>query len=290
MLLAYLWAVVTGWFRAAVGIMPSRTSANQIAPDDINSADAQFTAAEEGVERWEANAKETEKKLKAVEAEYADHCRSSAAEYAKLEEAHRSLQAEKRDAEAALNSAWRERDAAAEGAREYQQKFEEVQGEAAKWREQAVQTSRELKRLRTSFDQLESLLDTRTAELRDAQAYLTKSDTVSDADVRRMVEDLNAQIYQLSASITAAVATWGRPADGEHLRAAYDRASLLIGAPIMRYVLDAADGDDHIWAQLGLQAVLAVHTSWLIAMWDVRLSPEENEILRRIHVRLFEEG
>lgn len=166
----------------------------------------------------------------------------------------------------------------------------DAEAEVVRWRESAEQTGRELKHVRTAKDQLESLLNTKTAELREAQAFLTKGDAVSDADVQRMVEKLNAEIYQLSASVTEAVASWGRPADGEHLRPAYERAVRSAGAPIVHYMRAAAADGDCIWIQLGLQALLAVYASWLASRWHPRLEPAQHDILARLHVSLFKNG
>lgn len=44
-------------------------------------------------------------------------------------------------------------------------------------------------------DNATALLQTRTEELRGADAYLSKTDSVPEAQVRRMVEQLNAEIF-----------------------------------------------------------------------------------------------
>ncbi|PPR01393.1 hypothetical protein CVT24_006230 [Panaeolus cyanescens] len=49
--------------------------------------------------------------------------------------------------------------------------------------------------------QLQELLDVRTKDLNHAQAFLTLTDTYSGSDVRKMVEALNAEIFQASAFI-----------------------------------------------------------------------------------------
>ena len=63
-------------------------------------------------------------------------------------------------------------------------------------------TLRELDALRLAHQHMQSLLDTRTTELRDAQAYLSKADKIAHAEVQRMVENLNAQVFQLAALVT----------------------------------------------------------------------------------------
>ncbi len=45
------------------------------------------------------------------------------------------------------------------------------------------------------------LLDTRSQELQDSQAYLTIADTVSIAETLAMVENLNSDIFQVAATV-----------------------------------------------------------------------------------------
>ena len=57
----------------------------------------------------------------------------------------------------------------------------------------------ELVQTQTKYTETSALLDTRTSELKGAQAFLTKADSVAGADVVRMVEELDAEILQTTA-------------------------------------------------------------------------------------------
>ena len=48
---------------------------------------------------------------------------------------------------------------------------------------------------------IETLLSVRTAELRTAQAILTKVDDVTDAEVLAILNNVNSLIFQTSAAI-----------------------------------------------------------------------------------------
>ena len=59
----------------------------------------------------------------------------------------------------------------------------------------------ELAQIKAKHSHTVALLDTRSSELRGAQAFLTKADSTSGADVVRMVESLGAEILQIAAFI-----------------------------------------------------------------------------------------
>jgi hypothetical protein len=60
-------------------------------------------------------------------------------------------------------------------------------------------------RLQDRLDERDKLLSERTAELTAAQAFLTRVDAVSDAEVVGMVENLNALIDSASGAISGAI-------------------------------------------------------------------------------------
>lgn len=62
-------------------------------------------------------------------------------------------------------------------------------------------TSEQIKSMRQELLDLRMLLNVKTHELRDAQTNHPTNDATSLADVRRMVERLNAESFQLSASL-----------------------------------------------------------------------------------------
>lgn len=65
-----------------------------------------------------------------------------------------------------------------------------------------AEKQREVTGLLKESRQKTELLDARSLELTAAQAFLSKADTISEADVLEIVNDLNAQILQIAASLT----------------------------------------------------------------------------------------
>ena len=62
----------------------------------------------------------------------------------------------------------------------------------------------ELERENAKFRSMQELLDARTAELTEAQTFLSMVDNLSERDVLSIVESLNEHILQLAASLTDA--------------------------------------------------------------------------------------
>ncbi|EED83895.1 predicted protein [Postia placenta Mad-698-R] len=95
-----------------------------------------------------------------------------------------------------------------------------------------------------------ALLETRSAELHDAQQYLTKADQLSDADILRVVEQLNSEIMQAgSGAVDTAI-----PAE-------------LVGAKMAELLQVVPHSDDTFCVQLALQAALVTLARWIIAKW-----------------------
>lgn len=145
----------------------------------------------------------------------------------------------------------------------------------------------ELRHLRQVLEDTESLLDTRSRELREAQAYMTKADNISHADVQRKVEKLNSSIFQLSAQIAdGMVFEEFRPYSAE-LEKSYDDIAALLSPAAAKLLFRTSHAEDYIWVQNGLQAALAELSGRIVATWDVEMTPTANSLLSAIHRKLF---
>lgn len=149
---------------------------------------------------------------------------------------------------------------------------------------------RELQHLRVVHRDMESLLETRTVELRDAEAYLAKTDKRSYADVQRMVEGLNAQIFQLAALVTDSFDFIPKDGHANNLRDAFQQVERRIGHPFANLLLSSSHDDDPIWVQMALQATATLFTSFIIDAWDIRFDKNRNSFLTSIYRGLYEEG
>lgn len=167
---------------------------------------------------------------------------------------------------------------------------EESKASVVKLRAELEEGARELQHLRTKCGNMESLLEVRSAELRDAQTYLTKADTISYADVQRMVEGLNGQMFQLAALVSDGHAFSDNRVNAADIQAAYEYTERWIGQPAANLLVSTSHEDDPVWVQMGLQAVAAMFASWTIEAWDIRFDVGKNTLLTDIHGSLFQGG
>ncbi|TFK79392.1 hypothetical protein K466DRAFT_559944 [Polyporus arcularius HHB13444] len=114
------------------------------------------------------------------------------------------------------------------------------------------------------------LLETRTAELRDAQSYLNMVDDVPDREVLRIIEKLNSMIFQTAA--TASDTFQGRyqnpqsPEAEETGRQLVERSGF---STQLRTALRSVNhNDDAILVQMALQGAMGSYTGFLCITWD----------------------
>lgn len=152
------------------------------------------------------------------------------------------------------------------------------------------ETLRELQSLRTAHQNMESLLETRSSELRDAQAYLSKTDKISHAEVQRKVNGLNTQSFQLAALVADSFSYGKGRVHGDELQIAYEQVEQCIGQPAANLLLSTLHQDDPMWVQMGLQAVATLAAAVIIDSWDVRISTSSNSFLTKIHTKVYAGG
>jgi DNA repair exonuclease SbcCD ATPase subunit len=128
--------------------------------------------------------------------------------------------------------------------------------------------SNELAQTKTRHSQTTALLDTRTLELKGAQAFLTKADSMSGADVVRMVEGLDAEILQTAAFIADHFIFEEKRDVTEEVQAAIERLVELLGPTIVDLLGTTEHAHDPTLIQLACQASMAVYSRWIILAWD----------------------
>lgn len=119
-----------------------------------------------------------------------------------------------------------------------------------------------------------ALLETKSTELREAQAFLTQVDGVSDVEVVQVVQRLNSTIYQTCTSVARAFeAQYGEAGE----RGTFDRAlqSLsttgLLSAEMLNALCCFQHKEDSVLVQMALQGVMVAYTRWLCNTWDFRI-------------------
>lgn len=212
-----------------------------------------------------------------------------------------------------LESTWRTKEGEATAARH--QYFDAIESRNDEWRKNKAEVERlkeklmakddEVRQAGRKIDELErtlravrneqsntkTLLDTRTAELQEAQAFLTKVDGVSDNEVLQLVERLNSNIYQTCAIITAGFESdYGKNQGGEVREQAYQRISSVgLLSPDMMNALRCFDHQqDSILVQTALQASTVSYVRWLCGTWDFHL--HSTATLQSIYRRIKETG
>lgn len=139
-------------------------------------------------------------------------------------------------------------------------------------------------------DNATALLQTRTEELRGADAYLSKTDSVPEAQVRRMVEQLNAEIFQTSALIADNCAphlSQNVLQQGAHDQAAVQRIAGVIGDRMTSILRPTPRREEPVSIQLALQACLVVHTQRIIQQWGPGASETTNRSLQSAWKSLY---
>ena len=133
----------------------------------------------------------------------------------------------------------------------------------------------------------------RTAELKGAQAFLTKADQFSGADVIKSVEELNGEIMQTAASmaeeLVIAKKLDGQEEESEGIGEAYARAEEIVGPRMVELLKTSEHNEDPILMQIAFQANMAAYTHWIVSSWCFE-SPEDEHMLSEIYARVREAG
>ncbi|KAG2153165.1 hypothetical protein DEU56DRAFT_726859 [Suillus clintonianus] len=126
----------------------------------------------------------------------------------------------------------------------------------------------ELQALQTKFNDQTTLLDDRTRELRGAQAFLSKADTLSGAEVIRLIDELNQEIMQTAAFISDSFDFARKPEHIDEIKEASARTSELIGPAMTSLLGTVQHGEDPLLIQIALQAATVEFSRWIIMTWD----------------------
>ncbi|KAI0367125.1 hypothetical protein BV20DRAFT_950927 [Pilatotrama ljubarskyi] len=128
-----------------------------------------------------------------------------------------------------------------------------------------------LSQTQTEFRNLKTLLDTRTAELKEAQTYLSKVDDVTDSEVVRLVERINSQIFQTAAKIADdCQGYYGMQKESAIAEAAVSRLekSSLLAPHLPRTLYTKDHSEDPILVQIALQVALSSFLYHLASPWS----------------------
>lgn len=126
----------------------------------------------------------------------------------------------------------------------------------------------ELQHAQTKHDELATLLEARTRELKGAQVYLTKADTLSGAEVMSLVDALNVEILQTAAFISDSFDFARQPSQADEVKEASSRISELMGPTLTHLLSTVLHGEDPLLVQIALQGATVEFSRWIIMTWD----------------------
>ena len=139
------------------------------------------------------------------------------------------------------------------------------------------------------------LLEERTADLKGAQTFLTTVDRYAGAEIMKMVEALNAEIFQGAALVSDLLGD-GNAFEGDEgrrhtqlTRGERDFLTQIIGSNLVEHLSTKSKQVqvDPFPLQLAVQAVL---TSWCVLMVDSFYPWSSRENLKEIYRRIWESG
>lgn len=126
----------------------------------------------------------------------------------------------------------------------------------------------ELQHAQTKHDELTTLLEARTRELKGAQIYLTKADTLSGAEVISLIDALNVEILQTSAFISDSFDFARQLAHADEIKEASSRISELMGSTLTHLLSTVLHSEDPLLVQIALQGATVEFSRWIIMTWD----------------------
>ena len=151
----------------------------------------------------------------------------------------------------------------------------------------------ELKKTKAEQRDSIELLRIRTAELKGAQAFLTKADILSGAEVIKLVEALNGEIMQTAAVMAEAFAIEEKKVEAngesEEMGKIYARAGEIVGYRMAEMLKTSEHHEDPILVQMGLQTAMVGYSHWVISSWCFE-SPEDERMLGEVYARVRETG
>jgi len=147
----------------------------------------------------------------------------------------------------------------------------------------------EARRAETKRLQTVKLLEERTTELKGAQAFLTKADSLSGADVIGMVESLNSEILQVSAFMADTLKCGYPPMATEEVEQMAAQASRVLGNRMVRLLRSKQPDGDPMLIQIALQAYMVSLCKEMTSSWDLH-NQQCHHILATIYARIQQTG
>lgn len=155
-----------------------------------------------------------------------------------------------------------------------------------------AELERALAQAQTERRDLTTLLDRRTAELKEAQTYLNKVDDVADSEVLALVQRINTQIFQTAAKISDDFqAFYGTQKYSAIVKEAVGRLdkSTMVGAELPLILSTTDHSADPILVQIALQCALATLAFHAASPWSTSFE-KQTAFLHSIYAEMCKHG
>ncbi|TFK33570.1 hypothetical protein BDQ12DRAFT_657855 [Crucibulum laeve] len=148
----------------------------------------------------------------------------------------------------------------------------------------------DLRRMDAQYTQTRQFLDTRTAELKGAQVFLSTADTVSGGELIVKLEALNSEIFQCAAYLAESF-PYTKPEGERELRlsSGTERLKKVLGERLFMIIMNRwkteLDEVDPLPVQVALQFLIISWSAHIITAWsidDPRFSTKMGDIYNKI--------
>ena len=166
-------------------------------------------------------------------------------------------------------------------------KLVHTQGEARQCAIKLDEMERQLAFVSKKREEVQALLESRTADLRDAQAFLSMTDEVPDTKVLDIVRQLNAAIFQTASNITDEDSlSYGetRPSTDS------DTLKKWLGAPLLVLIRSVDPDFLSIVIQTALQAGISQYVANLAGSWDLGAFEECGKVFKEVYEDIRDHG
>jgi hypothetical protein len=150
----------------------------------------------------------------------------------------------------------------------------------------------ETQSLRVQHQHAKELLDTRTSELQGTQAFLNKADSIAGDDVIKMVERLNAEVFQTATFVAESFEFQNRGAsDGEsaEILAARGMITEFLGDRMVHLLRSFNHADDPMLIQTALQTTALAISERVIESWYFE-DQDKDDFLQELYLTIHDSG
>ena len=214
-----------------------------------------------------------------VEAETSDRVAQKMSSNSSLEDIRRKLEEETLENERLRRKNIELYDRLRSEQERYRRDLDIATTEVQRTRKQLTHDREKTKKLETQLEQSQSMLRTRSDELRNVQDILAITDEPSDSEILHLIQDINAATYQCSAQLAEGwpftLKKTARDADDVVLR--------MVGKGMINVLQSGPHEEQQVLTQIAIQAFFAASVTWMISAWTFHSETLLAELYNTLH-------